>query len=229
VPRTRTLSDLRGDVRRRADIESALDRHPDADLTRYVNQGIAELYDLLIEARGRQYFRKAPPLTITTAGGTTTRYALPPDFYRLISVRSANQGQYPLAPFVAEDEPLLREEGLATDTPSHYEIQVGFLELLPRHAAGRTIVVDYVPYATELVDDDDTFDGINGWEEYVVSWAAKKCAIKDDEPAVAAMLDGEMAMLRARVLKLSAGRDMGRAERVKDVRLANVHRRIGRW
>lgn len=217
MARTRSLAELRADAYKRADVEGASDRHPSTDVTRYVNQGIAELYDLLVEARGRSYYRKGGGHPLTTAANTT-RYALPADFYRLISVRVTNAGGDVLAPFRAEDEPALREAGASTDWPTHYELQDGYIELLPAHRAGSTVRLDYVPVATQLAADGDTFDGINGWEEYVVAFAARCMAFRDEERELARDLEGEMMRLTKRIQKLAPTRDTFRAERVKDVR-----------
>lgn len=217
MARTRTLVNLRGDAYRRADVESATERHPAADVTRYVNQGATELYDLLVEARGRRFFRKNPPQSITTTA-STSRYALNADFYRLISVRRSGEGGELLRSFDHVDEPWLRDDGASSDYPTHYELQPGYIELLPLHSAGTTIVVDYVPVFTDLSADGDTFDGINGWEEYAVDYAARCMAVKDEEWELVRALDADMARLRERIQKLAPTRDAFRAERVKDVR-----------
>lgn len=215
--RGRTLEQLRTDAYERSDNEGATDRHPPDKVDRYINQGRAELYDLLVEARGRQYFRKNPPQTITTVEGVS-RYELESDFYRLISVRKACSQQYLLAPFRAEDEPELREPGCETLEPTHYELQGPIIELLPKGPGGVCVVVDYVPVISDLEDDEDEHDGINGWEEYVVAFAARCMAMKDEEWPLANALGDEMARLRDRISKLAPTRDAFRAERVKDVR-----------
>lgn len=215
--RTRRLDEMRDDAYERSDNEGATDRHPPANVTRYVNQGCAELYDLLVEARGRQFYRKVPPQTITTVDGTT-RYTLASDFYRLISVRKACQSQMLLAPFRAEQEPELREPGNEAPWPTHYELQGPYIEFLPVHPADLCIVVDYVPVLADLVADGDVFDGINGWEEYAVVFAARCMAVKDEEWDLARELRADMDRLAARIAKLAPHRDQFRAERVKDVR-----------
>lgn len=217
MARSRRLDALRADAYKRADVAAGTDRHPSADVTRYVNQGIAELYDLLVESRGRSYYRMSPPESITTVANAT-RYELPEDFYRLISVRVGGDDGDVLEPFRAEDEPLLRQSSSGSDWPTHYELQNGYIELLPLHRAGRTVVLEYVPTVTDLVSDADEFDGINGWEEYAVCFAARCMAFKDEEYELARALEGEMGRLRERIQKLAPTRDTFRAERVKDVR-----------
>ena len=217
VGRGRSLLDLRSDAYKRADCEGATDRHPPADVTRYINQSRAELFDILVEARGRSYFRKHPAATIATLAGTSI-YDLPADFYRLISVRRQGAGGDLLRAMQPQDEPWLREPANTVQFPTHYELQAETIEMLPLHGAGTTIIVDYVPVSADLVLDGDIANGINGWEEYVVCFAARCMAVKDEEWPLAGALRADMASLRDRIAKLAPTRDAFRAERVKNVR-----------
>ncbi len=224
MARTRSGADLIDDAYLRADLVGAEDRHPRDVVLRYVNQGATELYDLLVEARGRAYFR-ATPHPITTAA-STSRYPLPAAFYRLISIRVGGQGGYCLDPFSPQDEPVLREPGATAAKPTHYELQPGYVELLPLHSAGSTIFVDYVPVFTDLTDTTTSaFDGINGWEQYIACYAAREMIVKDgDSEGTAKDQESAMKGLAMRIGKLAPQRDAFRAERVK-----NVRRRVGGW
>ncbi len=228
MARTRTGAELIDDSYKRADLEGATDRFPRTEVLRYVNQGGAALYDLLIEARGRAFFAKKPAVTITSLA-STSRYlfgsgGVANDFYRLSAVRVGGQGGYMLAPFAPQDEPSLREPGVTADKPTHYEIQPGYIELLPYHSAGVAIVVDYVPHFTDLTDGSTTFDGINGWEEYIPHFAASCMLTKDDELALKKSCENDMAKLEMRIAKLASKRDAFRAERVKNIRGAGLWR-----
>ncbi len=226
VGRGRRLDDLRNDAYKRADCEGATDRHPSADVTRYLNQGGTELYDILVEARGRAYFKKKPPLSITTLAGTTS-YDLPPDFYRLVSVRRQGQGGDLLRSMQPQDEPWLREPANTTSFPTHYELEPANIELLPLHAPGTVIIVDYVPVYTDLVADADQVNGVNGWEEYMVCFAARCMAVKDEEWQLVGAVKSDMASLKMRIAGLAPKRDAFRAERVKNVR--GFGGRTGGW
>ncbi len=225
MARSRELQDLRDDARKRADVESAEDRFPDDEVDRYVNQGCAELYDLLIEARGRTYYRAETPWEFDTATGTT-RYTddFPEDFYRLIGVRvSDGSSTRPLAGLQPQEEAYLRTPSVGGFWPTHYELQADALLVLPSPQAGLTVTMDYIPACPLLSDDVSTFDGINGWEEYAVCFAARCIALKDEEYELAQVLAGEMQRLSGRIAKLAPHRDAFRAERVQDVR------RLGGW
>jgi hypothetical protein len=216
---SRLPADLIEDARKRADAEGAIDRHPSADVQRYLDEGKTELYDIVLEVRGRQFYRKNPPHTITTLAGTT-RYALPSDFYELISVRRSGAGGENLEAFTPTDEPWLREPSASGLYPSHYELQPGYIELLPSPMAGVSIIVEYVPHCGPL-DNDGTptaFDGINGWEKYLVLYAAREMCVKDDELQLAAKHEADMANIASRVRTQARRRDAFRPERVKDSR-----------
>src|SRR4051812_27192108 len=115
---TMTLSDLMIAVRQRADmlssgytpsLVSTASFVTDPELISYINQSAFELYDLLVEAMGEDYF-VAPPVSFTTDGVSET-YALPngvnfssaPALYKLLGVDllvSSASGQYvSLRPF----------------------------------------------------------------------------------------------------------------------------------
>lgn len=212
--RTRTLVLLRGDVRKKADVVGATARHPDSDLTRYINQGAARLRDLLIEIRGRAFFR-ATPHTFTTT--TATRYALPSGFYQLLSLRD-DEGTV-FTTFSAQDEGALR---LITSGPARfYELQDGYVELLPAPQAGRLITLDWLKAHTDLSADADPLEGFDGWEDFVVAHAARCVAVRDAEWELAAALKGELDDLTSRIRKLAPKRDQFRPERVRNVRNRN--------
>lgn len=206
---------------KRADQEGATDRHPRTDVLAYVNQGCRDLYDLLIEAQGRGYYRSSSPWSITTTA-STTHYtsSFPPTFYQLVSVRvSDGSVQETLIPFTPTEEPGLRTSGVAAYVPTHYEIRPNGITLLPEHAAGRTVTVEYVPAMTDLTDSGSSyFDAINGWHEYVIYFAAMCIAEKDEDELILARCDAGVRRLRERITKLAPKRDRYKPRRVSDVR-----------
>ena len=217
MARTRTGAELIDDSYKRADMQGATDRFPRTEVLRYVNQGKCATYDLLIKARGRAFFAVKPAQTVTTTA-STSRYALAAAFYMLSSVRLSGAGGYMLEPFTPQDEPWLREPGASASKPTHYEIQPGYIELLPLHSANLSVIVDYVPVSTDLTDGATTFDGINGWEDYARDWAACEMLTKDDELALKNSIKGDMAEMAMRIAALAPRRDNYRAERARNVR-----------
>lgn len=239
MSRLRSGFDLINDALRRSDnlgADEADGRWPRPSVLRYVNQGGTALWDLLIDARGPEYFRVDPAFPITTLANTTA-YALPAAFYMLISVALAGDDGAPLTPFTSQEEPMLRQSSTTADGwPTAYQLRrtgagANSLAVLPKHDAGQTLTVEYVPAYTDLTDSKlSTFDGINGWEEYLSVHAARCMASDDDESALVSRLDKELGELRNRIMRLAPKRDMHRARRVKDVRGPRILAgRWGRW
>jgi hypothetical protein len=220
VSRSRSGADLIDDAYKRSDNEGATDRHPRTDVLRYVNQGGTALYDRLIEARGRAYYRSATPWTITTVAGTTVYTSgFPANLYRIVGVRLDDEIGEPLTPLTPQEEPSLLASSRTSSTPSHYDPRPNGIALLPRHDTGLSVVVDYVPSFTDLTDDlVSSFDGINGWEEYIVCFAARCMAVKDEEWQLMSALDADMRKLEVRIDALAPKKDASRARRVQDVR-----------
>lgn len=220
MARTRTLSQLREEAYRRADCEGAYDRHERADVDRDLNQGGAELWDALIAARGAEYFTTTYPITTTA---DTSSYTLPTALYLLSAVRLNESGGYPLRKFDTHEEQALRDSDSSNGRPTHYQLRrtgagTSTLVVLPEHEASLALSVDYVPAFTDLVDDTDTFDGMNGWEDYPIDYAARKMALRDEEYQLAREIREDMDRTLARVKALAPKRDMHEARRVRDIR-----------
>lgn len=223
MARTATLSELRTGAYRRADQENLTERFPTSEVTGYVNDGIAELWDMLVNANGYSYYGITS--TINLVAGTSS-YSLPADFYKLhkvIYVGSTLGGRLELDRLSEADEVALQ---VATSrVPLYYRVRSGFLDVLPRPATSASLSLSYVPCATKLVSDNDTFDGINGFEEYVVCYAARRMSIKDADFELANMIYQDMNRQIERIERMAADRDKGHPERVQDIRGAISWRR----
>lgn len=331
MARSRTLSNLRSDAYKWADLENFTNRYPASEVTRYVNQGISELWDMLVAARGYAYYGKPyivlpsltksggsggdgavaisgvpvlgtrttyqfyleitttgaigvgafkwsadggstfqqtgvvtaasvalqnsdgtpSGLTVTFAGGvtddatytataaapTTTSgqltYALPTDFYKLHKVWLTDGPLTTYAPLervAPYEEPMLRSE---SGLPRFIEIHDGYYDLFPEPSGSYTINMLYVPRAAELVNDTDAFDGINGWEDYVAGYAARRMALKEGDVEVVNLIQQDLNKLTARIEKLGADRDSGTPKKVQDVRgvlsWTSIRQRRGRY
>ena len=82
---TMSLLELRNAVRQRADIVNSTQFYTDEELNSYINQSAFELYDLLIQKYGDNYYVKTPAYDFFT-DGTSEFYPLPSDFYKLLGV-----------------------------------------------------------------------------------------------------------------------------------------------
>lgn len=210
MARTRTLAELRTEVYQRADLENATDFLPSTEVDRYINQSIADLYDLLRDHAAEDYYSEtAQP--VTTANQVTV--SPPTRFFQLLSlervdgtrvIRMRKLDTRDRDKFSATGPPLFyRLVGGAADTTGEYSALV---ELFPTPDSAYTLLLRYIPHAPVLNADTDVWDGFNGWEEYVVVDAALKCMEKEQNPDIAPLL-ARLDRLKERIISLSASWD----------------------
>jgi hypothetical protein len=219
MSRSVTLLVMRGEVRSRCDIEGATARFPDAQLTKWINDGIAELWELINKVQGHAaYYRSSSPFT--TVGNVPT-YALPADFYKLISVdvqTGSNNFTLTCRPYMESERNRYKNltVGWIYGQPVYYQLQGQTVAFTPAPSGGYQVTLNYVPTSPILVADGDTFDGISGWEEYPILYASKKAATKDQDWDLKSALEGDLAAMRARIEEMSNERD-DQPERPQDV------------
>lgn len=207
----RTLAQLREEVRQRADMEDDDQVVTDDELNRFINQSIKEWYDLLIESADQEFFAVSAILNLTGVD----YYLLPPDFYRLLGVDYApsfGSRWQPVGSFRFQDR--LRYDGVQVLAGPKYRLAGNTIVFVPTSTTGLARVW-YIPQTTELTADTDTFDGMNGWEEYVVVDAAIKCLEKEQTDS--SELRARKAEIKSRVQSLAAKRDAGGVETIVDV------------
>lgn len=225
--RTRSMTDMLADIRRRSDTVNQTDRFPDVDLREYANQSIATLWDELVRARGQSYYQKSSTLTLTPpVAPADATYSMPTDFYQLLAVYWLSGGEkIPLTPFEQHERvgvdldyedcfPRYRLAGqIATDG--------ALIEFDPVPSSTQSVKVYYVPtalrYAANGSGDATGFDGINGWEMYVV-WDVASQVIGEEERDPSFAL-AQLARITSRIQGLAPHRDAGGVERVVDWRV----------
>lgn len=180
-----TLLQLRDRVRDRADLEASTDRHPDAELTGYINNAARKLYALAHQGGLLRVQSDFEP-TITGAAS----YALPSDFLGIIAVwLRKDDYSIRLVWHDAYDRPF---EGPSVDGigdfASSYSVALyggsWQVEFYPVPSSGSFLVV-YVPTYTDLSADGDNLDSfinILSWDELIVTDAAIQAKLKDDLP-----------------------------------------------
>lgn len=212
---TVTLLQMRTKARQHADQENS----PfigDTELTAYINSAIQELYDMLIQA-GEYYYIANEDVTISANVDT---YDLPDDFYKLLGIDLVfgNGQNLSLKPFNFTERNRYNfypEFGYSSGNNLKYIIQGDQLKFIPIPVGSNQIKVWYAPVFTPLVDDADTFDGINGWEDMAVLDAAIKMMIKEESDPQALML--ERQRIEARIQKISKSRNFESGGKVTDI------------
>jgi len=212
-----TLATMRSRVRQRADMEES-EFVQDSELNQYINSSYQELYDILVTSFEDYY--TLPPVSFTIAT-STDYYTLPADFYKLRGVDASLDGStyyYTLMPFDFLNRNRNNDNLIAADysaTDRKYRIVGSRIYVTPADNAPGSYRIWYVPSATVLTSDSSTLDGINGWEEYVVVDAARKCLDKEESDTRALVVEKEA--LRQRIIAASARRDAGMPKSISDV------------
>jgi hypothetical protein len=222
---TMTLAQLMTAVRQRADMApsgyspslSATSYFvTDPELISYINQSAFELYDILIQKFGDDYF-VADPYAISIVAGTD-KYALPSDFYKLLGVDAALSGgtYIALKPFNFSERnrfSALRPTTVGVQT-LRYRLNGNKVWFTPMPTAGMSAQLWYVPRFTPLALLTDTLEGVSGWTEYVIVDAAIKCLQKEESDVQVLLL--QKAALEKRIESAAENRDAGSPATVAD-------------
>lgn len=214
MAKTAALRDMRLEVRRFADLEH--DEHvSDPEIARALNLRLSATYDLLIESRGQDYFRKAQTIPIV---GNVDTYALANDFYKVISV------DFTIGTNIVRSARMFTEAernrykwlpGWNFSTEVFYRISAGNVAFIPMPTGTFTVTLNYVPAYVDLVDDADAFNGVNGWEGHGI-WAVVADLLHKQERDPSYAL-AQVAAWEARIRAL-APQDLGEPERVQRVK-----------
>jgi len=196
-----------------------------------INASIAELYDLITQKFGNDYFVKDPAYTFPLVSGTES-YALPSDFFKLLGVdfQLSSDEAITLKPFMfSERNQYTRSivRGLTNAEFMRYRIRAGKLWFSPKPSSTNTITVWYVPLPTTLSADGDTFDGYNGWEEYVITDVCIKFLGKEESDA--STFIGAKQALITRIEEAAGNRDAGSSARITDVQRIGFESDQGFW
>lgn len=221
APPIMTLAELRLAAQQRADMVNST-YVTNAEWTTYINGALFELYGLLVEAYGDDYWVASTPLSITTSSATEF-YPLASDHLKLLGVDLVLAvGPPPIYISLKRFNYGERNQGMAPlfqlqmgRTNLRYRQSGNNLWLRPFPASGLTVLVRYVPRMVPLVSDSDSTDGYNGWLELVIVEAAMKALAKEESDVSA--LSAERALMRARITTESHQRDVGQVATVVDV------------
>lgn len=227
-PGQMTLGQLRELARQKADMVNSK-FVTDKEFNTYINQSYFELYDLLVQKYGNEYF-VAPPLVVPTTGQNTialpdgTLYNGARPFYKLLGIDlalNATSDAYVTLhkyEFIARNRyvyPQLTTNLLGADVP-RYRIVGNEVQFIPTPQPGQNLRLWYVPRMQTLLNDSDVADGVSGWTEYIAVDAAMKALQKEESDV--SVLAGQKMMLEKRIEEAAENRDAGLPEKVSDAR-----------
>lgn len=211
MAKTVALSDLRSLVRYYGDFENDTAFASNTELNARINRAIGALYDKIAEANEEYYLT----FDVWTTVAGTTDYALPASFYRLLGVDlSISSTEYVSLPrFQMAERNTRRSAADATDCA--YSLWGSSLRIIPAPPAGRTLRAWFIPVYTTLSGDSDTFDGVNGWEDWVALEVAIGLRIKEESDV--SDLRQSQALAWDRISAAVAKRDSANPSRVIDI------------
>lgn len=203
----------------------------------YINQSYFELYDLLVQKYGDEYFMATPWQFLTTGAqfytlpdGSSTYPTVPggstaaKPFYKLKGIDLALNSNINSWVSLHKFDFIARNRYVYPNLTAtfmgivnlRYRLIGSQVEFIPTPAASQTVQVWYVPRMTQLLQDNDMLDGISGWTEYVVIDAAIKARNKE-ESDVSVLAARKMMMLQ-RIEEAASNRDAGLPDTISDSR-----------
>ena len=213
-----SLTTLRARVRQRADMVSSNFIADDATgLDAFINEGVQKLHEKLVDAMGEEYVSSTSALTTVAA---QSDYTLPAGFYKLYGVDLNIGGRVrALKPYMRPERNVYRENLYPNYVP-RYSLVGGSLRLCPVPAGGLTGSILYAPEATTLTLPADTVTFPNGWERYVVIYAAIQALLKEESSvtALSAVLEREEQELD----RIKMQRDLAAPKQVVDLDLVDT-------
>lgn len=193
-----TLATLIDEVRKRADIEAMTARHTDAWLTTEINRSWQTFRSKLTKLGNPMYLKWSGSAT-TSVGPATGRafgeISFPSDAYEIFGIDlvvSSNDIRTLTPCSLTERNNFWSVYGQATGTPRHFFIEnvgtesttsvtAGKIALLPAPDRAYTYYVAYVPAWTDITNTTYAFDGVGGWDEWVIWDVVLKVCARDND------------------------------------------------
>jgi hypothetical protein len=187
----------------------------DSELTTYINESYAELYDLVV-ATYEDYYTVEVSLTSSSQTGVLT---LPSDFYKLRGLDKAVSGSDYTTVYKYNFNERNNRPSIALRAGYglyvEYRIVKNEIKLEPKAAADGTYRLWYMPQITFLVADGDLVDAPAGFDEYIVIDAGIKCLAKEESSTTA--LDRAKDLMTTRIENMAVNRDSDQPETISDV------------
>lgn len=237
MARTRTLALLEADVRWQCDQEGATLRHTSAQVRRQINQAIQRFRLKISQDAGLPYYLTDATGTLTAGAESSTQpwTLLTHGITNLVWIRSVAvtyQGethQLQEAPFDAIYE--MQEGGNTTTgypraftSPNTTEIFI-----LPASNGAYPYQIWYLPAGTDLSADGDTFDGLAGWEDWVVLDTCIRLLLRDEHSEEIGPFEGYKAQIWEDIMAAKVRGRAGPHKRLDRRGMRYAERYTRRW
>ena len=228
-----TIATLMSRSRQRADMEDN-NFVTDSELVDYINAGISELQDILIQEYGEDYYVKSKDFTTTADkdtypinDSTSTENINITDFYKLRGIDAKLNGSeyFTIASFNFNERNLFQNVSswsLLGLTNVRYRLVGGNLIFNPKPNGATAVRFWYIPTAAQFSSSTDTttkWDDINGYAEYVVTFAAIRMLQKEESDV--SVLMAQKAELTQRITNAAANRDADNPLTISAISMSN--------
>ncbi len=164
-------------------------------------------------------------------------YDLPSDFYiaHTISAETVGGRTYLLEYLPSRNEPLMRDLSINPNgAPLYYQIQgsrAGACQigLWPQPTNNVKIRINYIKQPPVISSTAITVDAVNGWYDYVVYFAAAKCAMKDEDWDLYRACRDEMKRIGDRIKSVAKSRSATEVPHIQDILSARRNRVMRYW
>lgn len=249
MARAKTLLELRTRIRHLADAGPATTtgRHTTTELNTEINASWQQLREMMSE---KGHYLKSAVATMTA--GATSPFAfgtitMPADCVRVMGVDvmvSANEVRALLPIMFLERNESYGIWGQQTGIPTGFMVTNIGVELTTGVTPGTIIIVPppngaytyalwYLPAWTDITDDTFVFDGVAGWDDWVVYDVVLKLAMADNDMANTAAIASQMkGEAKDRLMtSVNSTQAVGPARRidVAGMRSRNQHNTRFRW
>ena len=210
-----TLAELRTACRDDADMANSgfVD---DSEIDRRINHAIKRLYEMLVIARGADYYRTSA--TITTTAGVATS-SQPATLLQLLGLDVTLGGTVVEIDRLdwARRNDFQNVQGWS-GSGIYYLPEGASLRWFPTPDAAHSVTCWHIPQAITLVNAADTFDAIHGFEDWVIADVAVRMLAKEESDTSA---EAAIKMdVERRIQAMIPARD------AKPLRPADVRRRF---
>jgi hypothetical protein len=185
-------------------------------LDAWINEGVQRLHEKLVEAYAENYIESTSALTIVAG---TSSYALPSDFFKLYTVTlNVNGVEYTVKPFMRAEGSAYKNHTLPYNARPRYRLAGSNIIFLPSTLSA-TGTMYYAPSATVLSASGDTVNFPNGWERFVVLYAAIQALMKEESSVTA--LQQELQKQEQELDEAKRNRDAALPRQVVDMDLVD--------
>ena len=210
MARNVTLTQLLADIAAQADFVGAATtgRYPNTITTRFINQSIQRFRERLSN-EGATHFLVSTSSTLTA--GATSPYpfnvldlsAVNPSIVRVYGVDlTLNGGRIKSLSFTPFTERASFEGPTLTSEPRAWAVfNRNKIAILPPPNQAYVYVVWYLPVLADLASGSDTYDGIAGWEDFIVWDVVCRMLMRDQTSAAYQMAQAYRAETWQDILK----------------------------